>query len=396
MQRVISGYYFIFFFAMAATWPFLSLYLRQQGLNGTHIGLLLAVGSVAGALAQPILGAFNDRTPDVRRLLLYSAVVSPIFFAGYAVFRPYWVLLVVAILVAIAQSTMPIMDAVAIKEGEKRGFAYGQVRLWGAFSFAIGAGIFGYVYHVVGLSSQFLFYALLSVLIVWSTTQLPVASDRLATAHEPLLRGIWSIARRKNLIVLMVICFLLATAITANGSFLPLYYQNLHYPMGWVGINFTVAALIEVPFFYVSGKIVARLGAIWVLLIGSLAYTIKYAIMATAPGVFVVIGAQLLDGIGYALYWSASVQLVSALAPRHLQATAQTVYGAVAGSLSSIVGTALGGYVFDHAGPLMLYKSIAGLSAVSMVCIVLFARFGLPRRPLNTFTLVSPTDDPQA
>lgn len=385
MQRIFSFYYFVYFVAMAATQPFVTLYLNGKGINSTDIGFLLAVGSGAGIVAQPILGYVNDLAHDSRRILLLSVIFSPVMFAGYGLWHRFWPLFAVSVLLAVAQSAAPILDAMAVQEGTRSGFSYGQIRLWGALSFALTTMVAGYVYNIVGTSSFFFVYGALSLILVWTTFYLP-RSTALSRPQENLFRGIWKVLSNPSLLFFIAICFVLSTSISINFSFLPLYYQDLHYPMGWVGLNFTVAALVEVPFFYLSGKILAGVGPMRVVILASLLYTVKYVIMAFAPGAVAVIVIQVLDGTAYALYWSTGVQLVAALAPPRRTATAQTLYGAIAGSLSNIVGSSLGGFLLQHVGPSNLYFVTAGIGTLSLVGFLVFTRLGLHKAasPLTT------------
>lgn len=373
MKRMFSFYYFMFFVAGAASQPFLSLFLSSKGINGTKIGLLLAAASGAGILAQPILGFMNDRAADPRRLILLSAILSPIIFLGYAGFQDFWILLAISILFAIVQSTSPILDAITVEEGIRSGFNYGHIRLWGALSFALTTMVAGFAYHKFGLGLAFIVYVGAGIILTISTCYLPRPTKRTAS-QENMLSGIWNVARDMKLLFFILVCFVLSICVAINFGFLSLYYQSLHYPMAWVGINFTVAALIEVPFFYLSGKLMARFGRLPIIVSASLLYASKYAIMALAPGVVIVIAAQLLDGIAYALYWSASVELVAELAPAGRTATAQTLYGAVAGSLSNIIGSALGGFLFDHDGAKAMYGYTSLIATFSCICFIAFAR----------------------
>lgn len=381
MKRVFSSYYFVYFVAMAATQPFLSLYLHNRGVSSEDIGLILACGNGAGFLVQPVLGHLNDVIQDSRRLLLWSAVLSPIIFAGYALSRHVSVLFVVAMLFAVAQSSGPLADAMTVQEAVRSSFTYGQVRLWGALSFALTVMVAGYIYHITGIGVAFPAYAGLSVLLIWISWKLPKSAPILGSP-EALWRGIWNVSKNTRLLVFIGICFFVSSALTMNFTYLPLYFQALHHPMGIVGLNFTVAALTEVPLFYLSGNWITRFGKMPILILASAILVVKYAVMVMDPPTSVIILIQVLDGVGYALYWSATVQVVSDLAPNDRVTTAQTLNAAIAGSLSSIAGFSAGGWLFAHYGPLLMYAAIAACALFACVGFILFARFGLRHPPL--------------
>lgn len=378
MKKVFGFYYFMLFIAMASSQPFLSLYLSGKGVNGMQIGLILAAASGAGILAQPILGHLNDNASDPRRIIFLSALLSPLTFSGFYFFHGFWFLFLVSILFAIAQSTTPILDALTVQEGHRSRFNYGQIRLWGALSFALTTIAAGFVYHRYGLQIAFFIYGCVGFILAITSCFLPRTSEA-NVLKENVFIGIWNVIRDLRLVIFVLICFVMSICSAINFGFLSLYYQSLHYPMAFVGANFTVAALIEVPFFYLSGFMMRRFGKLPMVIVASLLYGIKYAIMAVAPGPATVISIQLLDGIAYALYWSASVQLVSDLAPHGRTATSQTLYGAVASSLSNIAGSALGGFLYDHDGPLVMYAYTAGIAGLACLSFIAFA-FATRRR----------------
>lgn len=373
MKRVFGSYYFVFFVAAASTQPFLTLYLSGRGLSSEHIGVLLAVGACAGIVAQPLLGYLNDRSDDARRLLILSALVSPIIYMFYALVHAYLLLLCVAMVYAIVQSTGPIADAMAVQSANTNQFTYGEVRLWGALSFAITTMVAGYVYHTTGLSLAFFVYGGLSLCLIVIARLLP-KNRKAPQASEMLLHGVWNVAKDKRLMGFIAICFILSTAITINFTYLPLYFKALHYPLAWVGLNFTVAALVEVPLFYVSGILMKKIGAVSVIVIATSLYAMKYFLMGLAPPPGIVILIQVLDGIGYALYWSAGVQIVSELSPKGRNATAQTLFGAIATSFSSIAGSVIGGWLLQSYGPKQLYLVNGFIGAAALIGFIVFAR----------------------
>jgi len=354
----ISAYYLLLFLAIGSGPPFLTLLLRQRGLSAIQIGLLLAVGAIAGTIFQPLIGHLSDLMQRPRRLLFLSALFSPLLYAGYMILPNSWPLFFVAILLAMVQGATPLADALALREGEQFGFSYGEVRLWGALGYALIVAIAGLIYHRFGLSLSIWMYALFTLPLLYVITLLPERKDA-AGIHADRPGGLWMLWRHHKLISFFVIMFFVKASLTIISSDLLLYYQALHYPMQWVGLNFTVAALVEIPVFYLSGRIIKRFGLMRTVIFGASSYAIKYALMALAPGVFLEILLQSLDGVAYALYWSAAVDMVNQLAPMNRKSSAQTLFGAVAGSLSGIVGAGGGGWLLEKFGAVHLFGIIA-------------------------------------
>ncbi len=365
--------------AMASAQPFLSLYLNDRGISSRNIGLILSISGVAQILAQPLLGAINDRARDGRHLLILSAILSPIVFWGYAMNVAIGWLMLVSVVFAIMQSAAPLMDAMALQASTKFDFTYGQVRLWGALSYALTTMAAGFFYHASGLHWAFVMYAILSITLAFLALRLPQL-PALSTAKEKFWQGIWTLSQHGRLLFFIAVCFLLSITMSINSAFLPLYFHALKYPMGLVGLNFTVAALVEVPMFQLSARLMERMGAMRVLFFASAAFAVKYVLMAVAPSVAGVIAVQALDGVGYALYWSAAVHMVSSLAPEKYGGTAQTMFGSLPGSLGPMVGSTLGGWTFGSLGPLGMYWMNAAIGALAFGGYVIFALMSREKR----------------
>ncbi|WP_171643638.1 MFS transporter [Paenibacillus phytorum] len=65
--------------------------------------------------------------------------------------------------------------------------------------------------------------------------------------------------------------------------------------------------------------------------------------------------SRLLDGIAYAFFASASVEMVKSYSKDETQATFQTVFAAITTGLGGIIGGAFGGIFIDHMGAPSLY-----------------------------------------
>lgn len=373
MKGRLSAYYFLFFLAVGSSGPFLTLLLHARGLSTSNIGLILAAGALGGSIVQPFIGHLNDRLGRPRGLLFGAAILSPVLFFGYKATSGFILFLIISVLASIVQGAFPIADAVAINQSRHQAFTYGQVRLWGAAGYAVMVAAAGWFYDHHGYEAAVYAYAALTLPLLVVIALLP---GRIAEPQASALRRprVWDLLRQPQLMAFIAISFVVTIAITINSSFLPLYYADLHYPLAWVGLNFTVAAAVEIPCFYLSGRLITRFGQMQTVVIGTAIYAAKYAIMAWAPKASIVIAAQALDGIAYALFWSASVDMVNRLAPTGRTSSAQSLYSALAGSLSGIIATATGGWVLGNFGPRILYAAMTLATALMILPFVGLAK----------------------
>jgi MFS family permease len=91
--------------------------------------------------------------------------------------------------------------------------------------------------------------------------------------------------------------------------------------------------------------------------------------LAFTYDIYLVLASQLLDGMAYAFFASASVEMVKSYSKDETQATFQTVFAAITTGLGGIIGGAFGGIFIDHMGAPFLYFI---LFALCMTAAVLF------------------------
>lgn len=123
----------------------------------------------------------------------------------------------------------------------------------------------------------------------------------------------------------------------------------------WIGSAFAIAAIIEVPMFWVATKLSKRIGRYQLLCVAALIYGIQYFAMFFFDNVSLTLAVQLLNGIAFAFVAGTAVEIVQSYATEGTKATLQTVYAAVTWGLGGIVGNAMGGAVVDYFGAPFLY-----------------------------------------
>ena len=90
-------YYFVFFAAIGSMAPYFNVYLREQGLTGSQIGLIGSIPPIIALLANPFWGALADRWqihPQVLALCTLGAGLLTFPFLWVTGFWPLLVLIV--------------------------------------------------------------------------------------------------------------------------------------------------------------------------------------------------------------------------------------------------------------------------------------------------------------
>ncbi len=118
-----------------------------------------------------------------------------------------------------------------------------------------------------------------------------------------------------------------------------------------------------------------KLGLKTTLVIGTLAWPLRYLVFAMQKPVWLVLASMSFHGIGFAFVFVTSYIFIDRIAPKDIRASAQSLYNLVALGLASFVGTLFSGRLQDHyttfiADPKNPSKMIPGETNWSMIFLV--------------------------
>jgi MFS family permease len=169
--------------------------------------------------------------------------------------------------------------------------------------------------------------------------------------------------------------------------------DRLHAPNQVLGLTSLMRVALEIPFFYYSStvmqvisKMVSKVVPIsqehgkidamrWTLAISMILLSLRLGLYAAMSyfrwSAWVDLGVELLHGMIYATFYSAAVQLAASLAPTHLQATSQGLFGAIFTGFGSTIGSLLGGVINAAIGPTFLYTLLFAMDVVTVTLYII-------------------------
>lgn len=146
-----------------------------------------------------------------------------------------------------------------------------------------------------------------------------------------------------------------------------IYLDELQSPSVLLGLCLAVNCMCEVPIFYYSGAILDRLGLDGAIHMVSFAYCLRllyyYLFMAVFNTPWLVLLAEPLHAITFALGWAAGNERVRLLAPPGWKVTMQQIFAACWFGLGSGSGGLVGGLLHDRMGS----KGLFGTACVVML-----------------------------
>ncbi len=348
--------------------PYLSLWWVHDGYGITQIGVILGVSAAFGIMIQPLWGVASDRKPTSRLPLLLVMAAPGLMAIGFNV-RSFPALLALAVgfnVFAVSRGSLTDAYAVTLSRPASRA-SYGSLRLFGSIGSAMGAYLGGVYIARVSVHTLWLPFLLLSLLAGVLVRLLPLRSSH--AVPPEFWANLKHTALNRRFLLFLLGGFLVQQTLTAYDQFFSLAFQQIGGAFADTGLAFALGSLSNVPFMLLGARFLSRREPVLVMLVAALTYTVRWALMALFPLPWVFIAVQALHGMSFGLFWIAGVQYVARIFPGHLRTSGQSVFGMVVVGLASIAGNLADGLALKIGGPVLLYSSAAGSSALGAACL---------------------------
>ncbi|MEI6877301.1 MAG: MFS transporter, partial [Spirochaetota bacterium] len=138
-------------------------------------------------------------------------------------------------------------------------------------------------------------------------------------------------------------------AMAPINSFLTLYItEYLH--SDTASLLWALAAIVEVPALILAGRLVAKMGAMPVIALTTVAIVLRLALYALVPTLTGALIGQLLHFFCYGLFLPASIAFVSSRVPPGRRAWGMALFTSLGIALPSFIGSSIGGFVLESDG----------------------------------------------
>ncbi len=382
VDRRLRRLYALAWFVASGFIPFFVLWLNGRGFSPTQIGLVLGASALASIAAAP----FWSHAADLRAVTtlalqwaLVSATVSTLLLAltGSVLVA---VMAAVALLSASTSAVTPLTDALAVELlGPDRLHTYGAYRLWASVGWGVGAIALGALFEWSGLEWMIPVYALgLGACAVYVGRFPKVRPEPHETGSRLGSFGD-ALAHVPHLPLYLLGLLLFGAAQHAAWDFVPLRIESGGGGPFLVGLAAGVSAFLEIPFMRSSGSLISRFGTRRLFAAGGAVYVLASLGWSVVSAPAAVTAIRIGVGVGFGLVYVSVVVMTGTLVPDRLRNTGQTLAQMCTAALAPIVGSVIGGWVYQHVGPSELFVgSAVGLALA--IAIVWVATRGLSER----------------
>ena len=254
----------------------------------------------------------------------------------------------------------PLSDTLALgaaaaarsDDAVRRGFEYGWVRGAGSAAFILGSmlsgqavGHFG-IASVVWLNAALLSAAAFAALLV--PQLLPMQTVARATAG---VRGVGALLRLPLYRRLVLVAALIMGSHAMHDSFAVIRWAAAGIGPGTAGLLWSLSVAAEIMVFLFAGRpLLDRLGPAGAAMLAAAAGIVRWAVMAETAWLPALATIEPLHGLTFALLHLTCMRLLAGCVPRHLAATALTLYGTVGIGAPATLLTLASGPLYAHFG----------------------------------------------
>jgi PPP family 3-phenylpropionic acid transporter len=340
--------YFLVFCCTASWLPIFAEYLKDHGLTGIKIGIILSITPVMMFLVQPFYGMLADSL-GYKKCLLLSSFLASISYVFYLFDGGFTYLFIVTVFMAIFYNTIqPLLDSLSLKMVKTNpAFSYGTLRIAGAAGWAFTGIVVGHYIDTINTTVIFIFSAISMLLTFIFSFSLKPDGEKEASSASYSFKNIKEVFGNKVLIFLLICVFFISAGATTIWNFYSIYMKENGASASLVGYGISFQGLCELPLFYFSAKIIGRFGIRTTLLITVFATALRLLLYSLVKNPNAAILIEILHGISWSLFWVVCVEYVNMLVREDWRATGQSLLYAAYYGAGAIAGNFWTGYLYD-------------------------------------------------
>ena len=339
--------------------PYLPILLDNRHLRPETIALALAAGMAMRLMAAQAVARLADRLGAPKVFLALCTTAAALIGLGYLPAQDAWLLIAVGVLHSAALGPLPpLSDTLALGAAAPAGSGgaaihYGWLRGCGSAAFALGLVLSGQVIGHFGI-----------VVIVWLNAALLAAAAPMALGVSQLLttggharatpshaRGIGVLLRLPLYRKMVLLAMLILGSHAMHDSFAMIRWSRAGISPGTSGILWSLSVAAEVVVFLLVGRpLLDRIGPAGAAMLSAGAGVVRWVVMAETAWLPAVAAVEPLHGLTFALLHLTCMRLLAQCVPRHLEATALTIYGTVGIGIATALLTLACGPIFERFG----------------------------------------------
>lgn len=361
----IAAFFGAVFLVYGAALPYLPLLLDARGLDATEIGVISSVPLILRLILTPAIAVEADRRADHRGVVLFLSVVALSAVIWLATAHSFVTLLLSVALFQIAmQSTLPLIETIAMSAVTRHGLDYGRMRLVGSGTFIASSLVGGWLIAGGGPSIVAAILVAVTATMVGSAFALPhrQSSGAERTGAQVDWRAIGALASSRTILLFLLAAGAVQSSHAVYYTFGAIHWRAAGLSAAMIGALWSVGVIAEIGLFWWSGAVVSRLRPTRLIAIGAAAAVVRWTLMASDPAPLLLIGLQLLHGLTYGATHLGAMHFIKSTIDERSAGAVQALYATATGGIGMGLATIVAG---------VGYRQFAGASYLAMAIMAL-------------------------
>ena len=349
---------------LGAVVPYLAVTMADAGASNRQIALALLAMPVGTLAAGPLWASVADRAGRPDGVLKASTIVSAIGTMVMAV-SDSWIGIAAGLFLFAGGRApqIPLVDVLVVRTLGAAREHYGKVRLWGSVAFLLLVWVCGPLREVMPRGPLYL-----GTLMAWGTVAvtwgLPPVTPEPSPALMPALKRL---IRHPVLMPLLLVAVLHGTTLGVYNLLFSLHVESVGLPGRVIGTAIAAGVAVEIGVMAISHRIFARMGVLLPLMLAVASGIPRWWFTASATDAVPMILLQCLHGIGFGVWWMASVAVFTERAPKAIRNATQSLLPATSHGAANLVAMGMAAALLTDAGTSGLLEVCAFFSVAATI-----------------------------
>jgi MFS transporter, PPP family, 3-phenylpropionic acid transporter len=352
----LSAHYVLLFGVTGVSLPYAALWMRDRGLSGAEIGVILAVPMLARLITGPLLAVWADgfrrRRSPIAILGLTAALGygGAIWVEGFGLWMACWFVGATA-----AAALIPLSDVLALRVARRGGFAFALPRGFGSAAFVaanVGMGVLLVQLPEVAIGVWIAVGSALTALFAALGLPGEPVGEAGPTRARDRFRGLGALLGSPAFVAAVLATSALHASHAFYYAFSAVIWTAQGLSAGTIGALWGFSVVAEIGFMWLVEPWRRRLGIDpWTLVaLAGLAGVVRWAVMATSPDLVWLVPLQALHALSFAAAYLAGLELIDRSSPPEAHTAAQTLSSALSSGVVIGLATLVSGPLYDAHG----------------------------------------------
>ena len=354
----LSFMMFLQFFIWGAWFVTLGTHLGEIGFTGSQIGYTYLMNNIAAIISPFFVGMIADRFFDSQKVMGVLHLAGGVILYLSADVNTVGPLILGLLLYNLTyMPTLALVNAVSFNHMESPDAQFPRVRVWGTLGWIVAGLVITFIqfnFHadVEKSSLPMKMAAVASILMGLYSFTLPKTPPqnvgKEVSIGEVLGVKALRLMKEKSFFIFVLCSLLISIPLAFYYSFTNVFLNELG--MQGVAGKQTMGQMSEAAFMIIMPWLIIRLGVKKMLLVGMLAWVLRYALFAggdLGASVWMLYAGILLHGICYDFFFVTGQIYVDGKAPKEIRASAQGFIALITYGVGIGLGSLLSGKVVD-------------------------------------------------